>query len=399
MTPEVPLKGLMDPLSVEEAVPELVWESERLSQLPFRVLRGHRSSVTSCHFCCKDTKILTSSHDRTAKLWDASTCSAIGEYGGEHVAPITECNPTQDSTRMVTSSYDKTVKLWDLETGKVLWSVSLDGLVTSCHISVDGKLVVCSADVDNAVCIIDTEAASKVITIKGHHTSTITRCCFDAESQRVCSVSSDRSVKLWDVIAQRTTINLKGAHDNAVSSCSFSASGRLLCTSSWDRSLKLWDINTGGYRLHGPDHLLHAHRGSVSCCTFSKDGSTLVSGGYDKTVVLWDVVSSCKKLVLKGHADWVLDVALSTNRKQVLSSSKDATVRLWNIEDCEQIPAVIENKKAMGSRIAQCEECQRSFPIMHWDNTNVINKCVFCRLPTPSVLHLPAIPLATSASL
>ncbi|XP_077144761.1 WD repeat-containing protein 88-like isoform X1 [Ranitomeya variabilis] len=69
--------------------------------------------------------------------------------------------------RMVTSSYDRTVKLWDLQTGKVLWSVSLDGLVTSCNVSGDGKHVVCSVDVENGICIIDCTMASKVMYIKG----------------------------------------------------------------------------------------------------------------------------------------------------------------------------------------------------------------------------------------
>ncbi|XP_018426248.1 PREDICTED: WD repeat-containing protein 88 [Nanorana parkeri] len=384
----------MGPLCVQQAQPvldgsgESVCGSHRLSQIPFQILRGHGGAVSSCHFCCQDTKLLTCSHDQTAKLWDLSTNTSIRDYGGEHTAPISQCSPTRDDRRMVTSSYDKTVKFWDLETGKVLWSVSLDGLVTSCNVSGDGKLVVCSVDVDNAMCIIDSASASKVLHIKDQHTSTITRCCFDPESQRICSVSSDRAVKLWDVIAQRTTLKINGAHGNVISDCGFSNNGRLICTASWDKSIKLWDVNGGEYRRRAPD-TLHAHSGSVSSCAFSEDGSTLVSGGYDRTIVVWDVNSACKKLVLKGHTDWVLDVAMSTNQKWILSASKDSTLRLWNIENCEEIPAVIQNKKAIGPRPAQCEECQKPFPIMHWDNANVIRRCVFCRLFKPSrdIIH------------
>ncbi|XP_063802060.1 WD repeat-containing protein 88 [Pseudophryne corroboree] len=370
-------------------------------KVPFRDLKGHTSHVTSCHFCFDDTKLLTCSHDGMAKLWDVSTLTLIREFGDEHTAPISECNPTQDNTRMVTSSYDKTAKLWDLETGKALWSVSLDGLVTSCNVSGDGKRVVCAVDVENAACIIDSATASIVVNIKDHHTSTIMRCCFDPESQRICSVSSDRSVKLWDITAQRTTIKINQAHNNVISDCVFSSNGRLLCTASWDKSIKLWDINTGAFQHRGPDNLLHAHTGSVSSCAFSKDASVLVSGGYDRTIVLWDVSSARKKLVLKGHADWVLDVALSASKKWLLSSSKDSTLRLWNIEKYEDIPAVIENKKAIGSRLSQCEKCERPFPIMHWDNASVTTRCVFCRLSTPprSPLTLPTAPSSDFSTL
>ncbi|XP_056381747.1 WD repeat-containing protein 88 [Hyla sarda] len=370
---------------------ENVWHSERLSQVPFRILKAHSAAVSSCHFCFEDTKFLTSSHDGTAKLWDFSTCSQICEFKGENTGPISECNPTSDNKRMVTSCYDKTVKLWDIQTGNVLWSVSLDGLVTSCNVSLDGKHIVCSMDVENSLCIIDCATGSKVMFVKDHHKSTITRCCFDPESQRICSVSSDRSVKLWDIAAKRTTIQINRAHDNVISDCGFSFNGCSLCTASWDKSLKIWDVNTGEFRHCGPDNLLNGHTGSVGCCVFSQDSCALLSGGYDKTIVLWDVISKCKKLVLKGHTDWVLDVALSANKKWIISASKDTTVRLWNIENAEEIPAVIENKKAIRGRLSQCEVCKKPFPVMHWDNENVITKCFFCRLSTPSN-HMPSIP-------
>ncbi|XP_073516040.1 WD repeat-containing protein 88 [Phyllobates terribilis] len=393
-TPDVLMEMSLHRNGTNPSEEETMWNSERLSQVPFRVLKAHGGAVTSCHFCFEDTKLLTSSHDATAKLWDFSTCSPICDFKDEHSGPISECNPTGDNTRMVTSSYDKTVKLWDLQTGKMLWSVSLDGLVTSCNISGDGKHVVCSVDVDNGICIIDCTVASKVMYIKDHHSSTITRCCFDPESRRICSVSSDRSVKLWDITAKHTTIQMKRAHDNVISDCGFSPNGRSLCSASWDKGLKVWDVNTGEFRYRGPDHLHNAHTGSVSSCVFSKDASILLSGGFDKTIVLWDVQSKCKKLVLKGHTDWVLDVALSANKKWILSSSKDSTLRLWNVENYEEIPAVIENKKAIGSRLTRCEQCEKPFPIKHWDNANVITKCFFCRLSAPCsrMPTLPSVP-------
>ncbi|MEE6500507.1 hypothetical protein FKM82_003811 [Ascaphus truei] len=370
-------KPVLAELGPEEEQP--VWESEKLSQVPFRVLRGHTHAVSSCHFCFEDTKIISCSHDRTAKLWDVSKCIPIHVFGEEHTAPISECNLTADNKRMVTSSYDKT------------WSVSLEGLVTSCNISSDGKYVVSSLDVDNAVCIIDSATAVTVACINDHHMSTVTRCCFDPDNQRVCSVSMDRTIKLWDMAAQSTTVTITQGHANVISDCCFSLNGRLLCTASWDKSLKLWDINTGEFRRRGPDSLHKVHKGSVSACAFSTDASVLVSGGYDKAIVLWDVDATCKKLILKGHEDWVLDVALSSNKKWLISSSKDSTLRLWNIENCEQIPAVIENKKIIGSRMIQCEDCEKPFPLELLDDPNLITRCVFCRLASPSrnVFPLP----------
>lgn len=38
-------------------------------QVQFKILRGHSDTVSSCHFCCEDTKILSCSYDGTVKLW------------------------------------------------------------------------------------------------------------------------------------------------------------------------------------------------------------------------------------------------------------------------------------------------------------------------------------------
>ncbi|XP_069490211.1 WD repeat-containing protein 88 isoform X2 [Ambystoma mexicanum] len=362
---------LVDPLALEEAlaveespVEEVQdWDSQKLSQIPYRVLRGHCDGVSSCCFCFGDEKIISCSTDRTAKLWDVAKGTLIQDFGEEHTAPISECSLTADNRRMITSSYDKTVKAWDLETGKVLWSVNHEGLVTSCNISSDGKLAVSAVDVENAICVIDVTTGSRVAYVKDHHKSTVTRCCFDPDNQRVCSVSSDRTIKLWDTLAQSTTITINKSHDNIISDCNFSLNGRLLCTASWDKTLKTWDIKTGAFRSHGPSLFSNAHEGSVSACAFSDDASLLVSGAYDKSIVLWNVDTACKKVILKGHEDWVTDVALSSNKKLVLSACK-------------------------------CEECGKPFSLVDWDDPDAITRCVFCRLASPERIILPSVPIS-----
>lgn len=43
-------------------------------QIQFKILRGHSDTVSSCHFCSEDTKILSCSYDRTVKLWVCYEC-------------------------------------------------------------------------------------------------------------------------------------------------------------------------------------------------------------------------------------------------------------------------------------------------------------------------------------
>ncbi|XP_005020072.4 WD repeat-containing protein 88 isoform X1 [Anas platyrhynchos] len=367
-------------------------DQESAAQIQFKILRGHSDTVSSCHFCSEDTKILSCSYDRTVKLWDVVKGFPIQVFEEEHTAPISECNLSPDDRRVVTSSYDNTVKAWDMETGKMLWTIEHEGIVTSCSISCDGKYVVSGSDKGNAIFVFDAVSATVVAHVQGHHRSTITRCCFDPDNQRVTSVSYDKTIKLWDMRTRSTSITINEGHSNAISDCCFTSDGRYLCTASWDKSLKIWDIKTGEFRCHEPLSLNQGHEGSVSSCVFSQDASLVVSGGYDKTIAIWETDAGYKKLSLKGHCDWVTDVAISENKKWILSASKDSTLRLWNIEKMDHIPSVIESRKEKGSKISQCEECEKPFLSLQCGDFEMTSKCVFCRLSSPVTRILPLPP-------
>ncbi|XP_072237239.1 uncharacterized protein [Leuresthes tenuis] len=394
----------LDPLSVEEHPGEEEQEEEEKeeeeeeeeeqeggagggssweSQVPVKVLRAHGAAVTAARLCCSERCILSCSSDGSAILWDVDSCRPLRTFDGVHSKTVSECALIPGTNRMVTVSWDKKMVAWDMETGHALWESRLAGLLTSCSSSPDGRLLVCASDPQNSVSICDASSGRTLHHLSDQHRSTVTRCKFDPQNRRVATVSADRSIKLWDLQAQKTTVSVDSNHGNVVSDCCFTSNGHFLCTASWDRTLKLWDLQ---FRSQGGTTLRRGHEGSVSCCCFSADGGLLVSGSYDRTVALWDVTSLCPTLVLKGHSDWVTDVTLSADRKLVVSSSKDGTVRFWDIGNVEEIPEVLQRNRTEGTgvHILKCEECGKPFPVCRLLTSDLLTRCVFCRLRTPS---------------
>ncbi|WP_414588768.1 WD40 repeat domain-containing protein, partial [Scytonema sp. PCC 10023] len=91
----------------------------------------------------------------------------------------------------------------------------------------------------------------------------------------------------------------------------------------------------------------------------------IVSGGDDGTVRLWDTQGK-QVAELRGHQDYVISVAISTDNQRVVSGGSDGTVRLWDIRleswlkaGCKQLQDLLVSKEpktsdARGAK-ATCE--------------------------------------------
>ena len=76
---------------------------------------------------------------------------------------------------------------------------------------------------------------------------------------------------------------------------------------------------------------LSGHEDRVLSVAFSADGASLVSSSADATVRVWDVATGENTRTLSGHTDWVFSVAASSDGRLIASGSKDQSVRLWDI--------------------------------------------------------------------
>lgn len=65
-----------------------------------------------------DKEFVTGSHDRTIFVWDTQSFKAKARFKGHELGVWSIC---YDNTgkRLMTSSPDKTARIWDIKTGKV----------------------------------------------------------------------------------------------------------------------------------------------------------------------------------------------------------------------------------------------------------------------------------------
>ena len=83
------------------------------------MMKGHGGAVRSVDFSWDGTRLLTSSDDKTIKLWSLPSKRFISTFSGHsNWVRCARFNP--DGRVIVSGSDDKTVRLWDVERKRCL---------------------------------------------------------------------------------------------------------------------------------------------------------------------------------------------------------------------------------------------------------------------------------------
>ena len=80
-----------------------------------------------------------------------------------------------------------------------------------------------------------------------------------------------------------------------------------------------------------PVNVLEGHTGKVTAISFHPTENQIVTSSHDKTVKLWNV-SGKEIATMNGHSDEVSTVSFNNKGEIIASGSKDKTVRLWTVD-------------------------------------------------------------------
>ncbi|GAA5810738.1 hypothetical protein MFLAVUS_004164 [Mucor flavus] len=111
-------------------------------------------------------------------------------------------------------------------------------------------------------------------------------------------------------------------------------------TGSRDRTIKIWDM-AGKCK-----QTLRGHSGSVLCLQY--DATSIVSGSSDSNIMITRIDSGFVIRTLRGHQDSVLSLRL-VNDDQIISCSKDRSLRLWDRETGECVRVFLGHRAAVNA--------------------------------------------------
>ncbi|KAJ1447773.1 WD40-repeat-containing domain protein [Pelagophyceae sp. CCMP2097] len=134
---------------------------------------------------------------RICRLFGSSATGAVLMTLEVHTGGVMSCAFSPDGKRLVTASHDTTARLWDAETGALLTTLrEHTGSVFCCAFSPDGKRIV-TASRDKTARLWDAETGALVATLEGH-TSYVYSCAFSPDGKRIVTASGDKTARLWN---------------------------------------------------------------------------------------------------------------------------------------------------------------------------------------------------------
>ena len=311
---------------------------------------GHNWWVWDAQFSPDEKKIVTVSQDGTAIVWDATTGEPGAPFTG-HAGPVYSAAFSSTGDAVVTGGYDKRVLVWrpsdvrpydfkrlTSNSGSVVPPPkfrSLDGHegpVRAVAFSKDGSRII-SGSQDNTIRLWDSEGGQLLKSFRGHD-GAVRTVAFAQSDQVILSGSHDNSIRKWNISEYEEIRVLQGrvleGHVDAILSAGFSPDGERIVTASRDRTARTWETFTGQpLKVFAEGHSFLA-----TSAAFFPGGKRLATGAVDNTVRIWDVDSGTQ-LVRLEHTGRAAALTVSNNGKWAITGGDDNSARIWNAETGE----------------------------------------------------------------
>jgi WD40 repeat protein len=210
---------------------------------------------------------------------------------GGHTAVVKRVLFGRDGREIITVSHDKTIRIWDAASGIPLRTLRPPvgkgrlGMLYAAALSPDDEMLAVGGYPEapnSALIYLIGVGDGQIRRVFRGHTSSILSLAFDAQGKRLASGSIDQTACIWNPQTGACIQVLKG-HTKPIYSASFAPQGDRLATASLDQTVRIWNVDTGVTL-----HTLGGHKAEVLATAWTKDGQRLATGGFDQTIRLWD---------------------------------------------------------------------------------------------------------------
>jgi WD40 repeat protein len=213
------------------------------------------------------------------------------------------------------------LRIWNVELGKEIWGKSPPHPAGVATFTPDGLAVVSGGSESGNAMVWDAATGKEIRNLPADHTANIDPIVFSPDGRTLATGGPDNRIVLSDFAEPQRKLILASPQVDVVAFC---PDGHLVASGGGDGLLRVWEVTTGNLVA-----LLRGHTGPIVGLTFTPNGKELISSSYDRTVRIWDPKAPPDKDVLFQRAvriDWL---AFSLDGKRVASASD--RIAVWDV--------------------------------------------------------------------
>ena len=326
--------------------------------------------------------------------------------GQRHQGEVSGVAILAGGKRCVSVSDDGALVVWRRQDGRFLRTIPLPADQPLCVTSVPGRPLAVLGTRNRRVIAVDVDSGEATI-LRGHTNQVCSVAALP--DGRVLSGSYDGQMLVWDLSGPSS--RRAGAHDGWCLAVATPRRGGPLVSGSNDGVVRVWNADgpevprarkvrmgiralvVGAGTAYAsfdrsivrldlasatPRPSLTGHRGHIDALAISSRGM-VVSGSADKDIRLWDVASGTSK-VLMGHAVGVDALAITPDEAEIVSVSRDATWRRWNLVSGTAGP-VVRGSEPFNSVVAISPDgtlvvtATQEHTVEVWDRVGAVAPC------------------------
>jgi WD40 repeat protein len=256
-----------------------VWDAKS-GQLVLNL--GNHPSHVFCADFSPNSRSLATVSGNDAKIWGLPGGQLIQTLSG-HTGKVSSVRFNEGGNRVITTSEDGSAKIWDVSSGQIHKSIQITnkGWAYSADFHPRGGSVVIGAH-GGQLGIYDVNSGAKQSDLRGHSRA-INLIRFNKTGSRMVSASVDNSIKIWDIPSGRLIRTIGG---RTFDSGDFSPDDKFVVTGNDGGKAIIWDVSNGNQVML----LNHAPGGRVMIARFSPDGRYVVTAGENNVAKIWEVI-------------------------------------------------------------------------------------------------------------
>lgn len=293
------------------------------------ILEGHVGEISNVFWHSDGKRILSSSWDRTARIWDADSGNTLVVMEG-HEGELWVADWSPDETRVATASSDGTARVWDTDSGtQVAVMEGHDGAIFSLDWHPSGRQIV-TASADHTIRVWEVATGQEIGFYQAPAARILARFAYVRWSPDGAWVATNlpgEAVHVWDF--KNDTKRVLDGLDGPINCLAWSSDSRLVAFNGVGRGM-VWDLSALSPQVVSLDR----PTALMKTVAWSPDDRFILGAAANNaTAHIWDGSTGQVVSRLEGHSAGLWDALWSPDGKWILTPSVDETVGVWRAQD------------------------------------------------------------------